>query len=128
MIMGIKNNLEKLKERDVMSLLMFCLYKLVDIPEYSSLSELCYVLDKTNLYNLCEFFGGQTIKIPTLDELESLLYALLLYQYVNIEGKSYDDAIALIGHDSSELRDVKKGYRKLCTVLENYSFAPREEQ
>ncbi len=60
--MGIKNNLEKLKERDVMSLLMFCLYKLVDIPEYSSLSELCYVLDKNNLYNLCEFFGGANNK------------------------------------------------------------------
>ena len=125
--MGIKNNLEKLKERDIMSLLMFCLYKLADIPEYSSLSELCYVLDKNNLYNLCEFFGGQTIKIPTLDELEYLLYALLLYQYVNIEGKSYDEAISLIGHDSTELRDVKKGYRSLCNVLRNYSFSPRED-
>lgn len=26
--------------------------------EYSSLSELAYILDKDNLLNLCEFFGG----------------------------------------------------------------------
>ena len=63
----INSNLNTLKERDVYSLLLFCLYKLSDIPEYSSLSELVYVMDKKNFLNFCEYFGGQTIKVPTID-------------------------------------------------------------
>ena len=124
--MSIKNNIACLKERDIYSLLLFCLYKLSDVPEYSSISELVYIMDKSNFLNLCEYFGGQTITIPTIEELESLLYSLLLYQYVNIDNMPYDKAIELIGHESSELRQVKKNYKKLCEVLENYSIKPRK--
>ena len=77
---------------------------MTNVPEYSSLSELAYVLDKDNLLNLCEFFGGQTITIPTVDEVESLVYSLLLYQYVKIDKMDYNDALKLIGHESCELR------------------------
>lgn len=121
----ITHGLNSLKERDLYSLSLFCLYKLIGIPEYSSLSEMAYILDKENLLNLCEYFGGQTIKIPTIDELESLVYSLLLYQYVKIEKMDYADAIALIGHESKDLRAVKANYRKLVEVLSEYSFTGR---
>jgi hypothetical protein len=49
------------------------------VPDYMVLSELVYVLDKDNLLKLCEYFGGSTIKIPTIKELESIVYSLLLY-------------------------------------------------
>lgn len=115
-----------LKETDVYTVILFALYALMPIPEYSSISELAYVLDKQNLLNLCEYFGGQTITIPTIDELETLTYSLLLYQYVNVEGRDYDEAVELIGHESKDLRRVKKYYTKLCEVLKNYTFIPRE--
>ena len=118
--------IKSLKETDTYSLILFCLYKLIEIQEYSSLSELVYVLDKPNLLNLCEYFGGQTITIPTIDELETLTYSLLLYQYVNVEGKDYVEALELIGHESQDLRRVKKFYSKLCDVLSKYDFKPRE--
>lgn len=123
--MNIKNTLENLKQQDIYSLLLFAVYKLMDTNEYSSLSELVYVVDKPNLLNLCEYFGGQTIKIPTIDQLEELVYALLLYQYVHIDRMDYEEAIKLIGHESKELRGVKKSYRKLCEVLDKYSFESR---
>lgn len=119
-------NLDSLKERDVYSLLLFCLYKLQEIPEYSSLSELVYVMDKSNFLNLCEYFGGQTLRIPTINEVESLMYSLLLYQYVNIDHIPYNKAIDIIGKESHELREVKKNYRNLCKVLENYTFTARD--
>ena len=97
-----------------------------DIPEYSSLSQLSYVLDQNNLLNLCEYFGGQTITIPTIQEIESLVYSLLLYQYVKIDGIEYNDALELIGHKSCELRQVKKKYNSLCKILEKYTFLPQE--
>ena len=121
----ISNGLSTLKERDFYSLSLFTLYKLIGISEYSSISELAYVLDKENLLNLCEYFGGQTIKIPTTEELESLVYSLLLYQYVKIEHKDYEEACELIGRENKDLRTVKANYRKLCNVLENYEFVSR---
>ena len=68
----ITKGLNNLKEQDWYSMALFCLYKLIEVPEYSSLGELPYVLDKENLLNLCEYFGGQTIKIPMRARCESL--------------------------------------------------------
>lgn len=120
--MNIKKELNNLKSTDIYSLMLFALYKMIKIPEYSSLCELIYILDKENFLHLCEYFGGCTIKIPTIHELESLTYALLLYQYVKIDNIPYDEAIKLIGHESAELREVKSNYNKICEVLQNYNF------
>lgn len=122
----IRNNIENLKQTDFYSLLLFSLFKMTEVPEYSSLSQLAYVLDKDNLLNLCEYFGGQTITIPTTKELESLVYSLLLYQYVKIDKMDYEEAVELIGHESCELRQVKKRYHALCKVMDKYTFIPQE--
>lgn len=118
----IKEEVLKLKEMDVYSLMLFALYKIKDIPEYSSISELAYVLDKDNLLKLCEYFGGLTIRIPTIEDLETMLYSLLLYEMVNIKGMEYDKAIEVIGHKSSDLRKVKSDYNNICKILSNYNF------
>lgn len=120
--MTIKEELQKLKTTDLFSLLLFVLYKIRDIDEYSTISELAYVLDKENLLNLCEYFGGLTIKVPTIDELESIINSLLLYQYINIDGYSYNDAVKKIGFESHQLRKIKKDYNKIVDILDDYSF------
>lgn len=119
------SNIDTLKKRDVYSLMLFVLYKLRDIPEYSAISELAYVLDKDNLLKLCEYFGGVTLTIPTIEELESIIYSLLLYQYVDIENMQYQDAIKLLDCDSESLRKVKSDYKKLVKILDKYSFNAR---
>ena len=123
--MRIKENLITLSDMDTWSLVLFVLYKIKDIPEYSTISELAYVLDKDNLLKLCEYFGGLTIKIPTIDELELLVHSLVLYQYVNIDGMEYDKAIEIVGKDSLDLRAIKSGYIKICEILSKYKFSPR---
>ena len=124
--MRIKERLLTFKEVDIWSLMLFTLYKIKDLPEYSPISELAYILDKDNMLKLCEYFGGLTIKIPTIDELEEIVYALVLYQYVNIDGMEYDEAVKLLGEKSSNLRNIKSGYLKVCEVLNNYEFNKRE--
>ena len=124
--MTIRSELDKLKTTDLFSLLLFVLYKIRNIEEYSTISELAYVLDKDNLLNLCEYFGGITIRIPTIDELESIVNSLLVYQYVNIDGYEYKDAVKKIGFDSNQLRQVKKDYNKIVEVLKDYSFTKRD--
>lgn len=123
----IKKDLTVLKDVDIYSLSMFALYKLTDVPEYSAISELSYILDRENMLRFCEYFGGTTIKVPTVEELHSIMALLLLYQYVNIEGMDYQEAIKLIGYESKDLRKVKSIYTKLCKVLQNYDIKARNK-
>lgn len=118
----MKSNLKTLKETDQYALMMFVLYKMTGVKEYSAISELAYILDKQNFFNLCTIFGGRTIKIPTVTEMLSLSNIMLLYQYVNIDGRSYDSAVKAIGFRSSELRNVKSIYLQVCKILDEYKF------
>ena len=118
----IKDTVESLKETDIYSLILFSLYKIRDIPEYSTLSELVYILDKKNLINFLECFGGMTIKIPTLNELKIIINALLLYQLVDIENKDYDKALKSLDIQTFSKKDIEICYIKLKTILETYNF------
>lgn len=122
-----QKELLSIKELDIYSLILFALFKLRSVPDYMVLSELVYVLDKDNLLKLCEYFGGSMIKIPTIKELESVVYSLLLYQYVDIENMNYNDAIQLLGQDSTNLRQIKSDYLKLKDVLNSFSFNRKPE-
>ena len=125
--MKIKTELDKLQKNDVYSVILFVLYQLHNIPEYSALSELAYVLDEQNLYNLCNAFGGCIIKIPTPAELKTITKALLLYQCVNVEGLDFNDALDLIDKESNDvsIKDVKEAYQKVCSALSKYEFKQR---
>lgn len=125
--MRVKEDLAKLNEVDSYSLILFVLYKLREVPEYSAISELAYVLDKNNLLKLCEYFGGLTVKIPTIEELEEIVHSLLLYQYVNIDNMSFEEALKLLGKRTTDIRIVKRNYNKIKEVLEQYTFKNESE-
>lgn len=124
----IKQELDKLNQQDIYSLILFTLFKIKDIPEYSAISELAYTLDKNNFLNLCEHFGDTTITIPTLDELENLLYALLAYQYIEIEHKDSDEVFNSFKslYEGISVQNIKRSFKSICEVLKNYKFDLRE--
>lgn len=118
-----KEKLNSMELTDVYSLILFAIFKLKEIPEYSSLSELAYVLDGKHLFNFLEYFGGTTITIPTLAEFKVVVEALLLYQYVNIEGIEYNQAIKLLSiTDDISLKDIKNCYNTVVDLLNKYDF------
>lgn len=118
----IKDTVESLKDTDIYSLILFSLYKMRDIPEYSTLSELVYILDKKNLMNFLECFGGMTIKVPTQNELKIIINALLLYQLVDIENKDYEKSLKSLDIQTFTKKDIEVCYIKLKTILETYNF------
>lgn len=120
--MTIKDELNNLKTNDLYSLILFVLYKLRNVSEYSGISELAYVLDEENFLNLCEYFGGLTITIPTINELKDIIDALLLYQYIDIDGMEYQAAVEKIGFNSNQKRHVKHVYGEIKQVLKEYNF------
>ncbi len=118
----LKEELATLKNQDTYSLILFVLFKLRNIPEYSTLSELIYILNKDEFLKLCEYFGGMKIKIPTIEELERLVNVLVLYQYINIDKIDYDDAIKILDCNKKELSKIEKDYNKIVPILERYSL------
>ena len=117
----IVESLNALSKTDIYSLMLFTLYKMQDLPEYSTLSELCYILDGDNLSKFLSYFGGMTIKVPTLREMRLLVQALLLYQYVNIEEGDYNDALKALADEFSE-EEIKTVYDKIVEVIRDYDF------
>lgn len=120
-----KETMEKLsalEREDIYSLLLFALFKMRDDPGYSSISELAYLLNGKSLYNLLEFYGGQTIKVPTLKEFNTVVQALLLYQFINIEKIEYSQAITLVDTTYCTEKEIKECYSKMVDILIDYDF------
>ena len=115
-----KKEIQNLIKSDTYSLILFALFKLKDIPEYSGLSELIYLLDEQSLLSLCKYYGGLTIKIPTIEELETLIYALVLYEAVNLNNKDYNEALLELNCDNKE--DVIDCYTSLIDILSEYKI------
>lgn len=120
--MTIRQQLDKLQSNDIYSLMLFVLYKLTETNEYSSLSQLSYILDKDNMLKLCEYFGGTTLYIPKIEELENVLTALLLYECVDIEHKDFDTCLSEIDIPSRKKSQLIKCYEVVKNVLKDYNF------
>jgi hypothetical protein len=116
-----KEKLDSLQLTDVYSLILFAIFKMKDIPEYSTLSELAYILDKESLFNFLEYYGGTTIKVPTLDEFNQIIRALILYQAVNLEGLDFNKAFKNIESEFQN-NDTKEAYFKIVKILDKYDF------
>jgi hypothetical protein len=98
------------------------MYKIQDIPEYAILSELSYLLDGANLTRLLTYFAGRTITIPTEEEFTNMSNALLLYQYVNIEGKSLTEALTSINATPKQKEQITDIYLKVIPIMNNYNI------
>lgn len=109
-----------LKERDIYNLLLFAIFKLTDDPNYSVISELIYTLDKDTFLKFCATFGGCTIKVPTLLELKLFTCALILYQEIDINHKTFTEAYNLTQMDQSYKKDIFDIYKKIGKVVESY--------
>jgi hypothetical protein len=123
----MKNNIAKaldtLKTTDVMSLVLFALYKIKDIPEYATLSELVYLLDEKSLNNFLEYYGGTTIRVPTKHELMIVINTLLLYEFTKLDNMSFQEACKHLSNTQNlSQKELKDTYQKLVEVLDKYDF------
>lgn len=117
--MNANKYLDELTKNDIYSLMLFVLYQNQKIPEHAALSELIYVLDRPNLLKLCQYFGGETLKIPTIDELKYLILSLNLYQQVNIEKKDLEQCINSINEPHNVIKIIKQNYNSICDIMSN---------
>lgn len=120
---NVQKSLNTLQISDIYSLMFFLLYKIQDIPEYATVSEMCYLLDGSNLLRLLTYFAGKTIKIPTEEELSILINALLLYQYVNLDGETFIQAQNKLTNVTTKQKDkITELYLKIIPIINQYNI------
>jgi len=120
---SIRDSLNTLHLSDIYSLILFILYKIQDIPEYAVLSELCYLLDGNNLTRLLTYFAGRTITIPTEEEFANMTHALLLYQYINLDGMSLVEAQSKLTDVTPKQKDkITDIYLKILPIMKQYNI------
>lgn len=118
----IMQALDALSKEDVFSMLLFVLYKLRDNPDYSTLSELSYILDSSNLVKFISFFGGTTISVPTLREFRLITQAMLLYEFVNLENGNLNEGLEVICNKEFKKEELLEAYLKITEVARDYDF------
>ena len=119
---NIVKALRELDKKDIYSLILFVLYKLKEIPEYSTLSELVYVLDNENFIKLLNYYGGKTIKIPTVTDLKRILDALVIYEKRQNTDLPLDTLLKDLDVDTKDKNEVIKVLALIPTLLEDYDF------
>ena len=120
---SIKANLNNLHLSDIYSLILFIIYKIQDIPDYAVLSEMCYLLDGANLTRLLTYFAGRTITFPTEEDLSTMPNALLLYQYINIEGNTLVEAQSKLENITPKQMDkITDLYLQILPIMKQYNI------
>ena len=120
---NIKKNLNNLHLSDIYSLMLFILFKVQEIPEYALTSELCYLLDGSNMTRLLTYFAGKTVTFPTESEMTIVTNALLMYQYINIDGETFTAAQNKLGKLTKKEKDeVTNLYVKILPIMKQYNI------
>ena len=120
---NIKKNLNSLHLSDIYSLMLFVLFKVQEIPEYAVTSELCYLLDGANMTRLLTYFAGRTVTFPTEAEMAIVTNALLMYQYINIDGETFTAAQNKLENLTKKEKDkVTELYVQLLPIMKQYNI------
>ena len=103
--------------------MLFILFKVQDVPEYAVTSELCYLLDGANMTRLLTYFAGRTVTFPTEDEMAIVTNALLMYQYINIDGDTFTAAQNKLENLTKREKDrVTELYVQLLPIMKQYNI------
>lgn len=119
---NIIKSLEQLDKKDISSLILFTIFKLKESPQYSTLSELIYILDEDNFSRFLNYFGGKTITIPTVEEFNTILSALLVLERKENTEMTEDEIFSDIGLTKKEKDQVKQVLPIISEVIIDYDF------
>ena len=103
--------------------MLFILFQVQNIPAYAVTSELCYLLDGANMTRLLTYFAGKTVTFPTESEMTIVTNALLMYQYINIDGETFTSAQNKLGELSKREKDaVTELYVQIIPIMKKYNI------
>lgn len=123
---NINELVSNLTKPDIYSALCTLLYELKNVPEYSALSELYYILDKPSMDLLMRYYEGQTVRFPTKEEVAELTQVLRLFNNYEVKKMPWKDAVRESGYDPSKGKAAKNKLEKLKEIMESYNYGNRK--
>ena len=125
---NITKALEELNKEDIYSLILFTLYKLKNVEEYSILSELIYILDDKSFSRFLSYFEGQTIKIPKIQDLKDIINAILFYERKTNTDLSDDEILTFIGAPKKDKSKILSILTIISGIVKEYDFKRGEDK
>ena len=119
---NILKALEELDKQDIYSLILFTLYRLKDVSEYSVLSELVYILDEKSFSRFLSYFEGQTIKIPKIQDLKNIVNALLFYERKSNTDLTDDEILSDLNVSEKEKDTLYETINLISEIIKEYDF------
>lgn len=119
---NILRALEELDKQDIYSLILFTLYKLKDVSEYSVLSELIYILDDKSFTRFLSYFEGQTIKVPKINDLKNIINALLFYERKSNTKLSDEEIFNDLGISEEDKNTLYETINLISEIIKDYDF------
>lgn len=104
-------DIPELSKTDTYSMVFLLMFIFQRDKNKSVLNELPYILDFDNFMRFIKYYEGQTITIPTMDEISKYFKILLLYQYYIIERNDWKKSLVKSGFDPD--RDSYRAQRYL---------------
>jgi hypothetical protein len=126
MVENVNDLIGKLRDSDVYSIMCSLLYDLHEVPEYSIISELCYLTDVESFENIVQYMAGRTIKIPTKEEFADAIQVLRLFQYAEVEKRPWKDAVVMAGYRTGSGKLAKNKLEKLKATLAKTKIGNRD--
>lgn len=113
-----------LDREDSYYMMLLLLYTVTDDPKYSVLAELIYLLDRESFTNFFKYYEGQTIKIPTKEEMIDAFGMLQAFQLKYIDKMKWSDVAKTLGLNGSQSRtyDMKTMLFKQIVDKKNYKI------
>ena len=112
-----------LSKQDTYSMTMLMILACSDNPRYATLNELPFVLnDQEQFLRFIKYYAGQTIQIPTMQEICDSLRLLTLFQYYVVENKPWKDAIKEAGFSPEESHTAKMLLNSFKKQIRRYNY------
>lgn len=115
----------KFSDPDVYSVICSFLYDLREDPKYSVLSELCYMCNKESFVNILVYLSNTTVRIPSAAEFVDCMRTLLLFQYFEVEGRPWKDAVEAAGFDPKSGKRARNKLDRIKDTLTKYNYGNR---
>ena len=118
--MNSVDDIKGLDKEDTYSITLLLLFVFSRNPKYSSLSELAYILDQDNFLKFIKYYEGQTITIPTMNEISKNLKVLMIYQYYVVDKLPWREALVKAGFDETESYSAQRLLYAFRKTIDDY--------
>lgn len=119
---SVENLLNNVKDMgDLYFIVLLILSKMEGSSKYGLMSELAYLLDSQSFINLLWYYEGQTIRIPTRDELTEALQMMSIYYQYHLLGKPWKDSLLAVGYPNDKKLHNRTWtkYKRFLKSIEN---------